>query len=104
MARELVVYCDPHNNSGEKIPAEIALITIRVNDPNEVGSARVITGALDLCDEHQDAIKELESLLTTYGLKLDEKARALLRGAVNASGSVPETGYRLCRSCKPQRR
>lgn len=101
MARELVVYCDPHNNTGEKIPAEIALITIRVNDPNEVGKARIITGALDLCGEHQSAIQELESLLTTYGLKLDEKSRGLLRGAVNASGVVPETGWRLCRDCKP---
>ena len=68
MAREILVSCDPHHDEkGEKTPAEIALFAIRINEPNEMGKARVIIGALDLCSDHQQFVDELERLMAKYG-------------------------------------
>lgn len=100
MAREITVSCDPClTENKKKTPAEIGLFALRFNDPNELGTAQTIVGALDICTGHQGFAAELKALLEKYGQPLNSQGRDLLRAAVSLAGNTEDTGYRLCTTC-----
>ncbi|AEM88923.1 hypothetical protein [Streptomyces violaceusniger] len=102
MGRKILVYCDAHSSDGKEVEAQIVDIAVRIADPNEPSSVRVVTGSLEICSDHQTPITDIASMLEEHGRKLNEEAQQHLVNAVRLSlAKTAESDQFLCMDCSP---